>query len=205
MSPSPSPVSPVDAAVWWRRLCPVTDQVLLCGDLPADERRAVEQLLDWLDGGVTHILDVRGEHSDESFVAELAPHLTYLWLGVDDHGGNQDHDWFETGVALALDALADPTARVVVHCHMGINRGPSMAFALLLAQGRDPVEALDAIRTSRPIAAVLYAEDAVSWWHARKGSPAGVAAFDRARVQQWFVDNRVDPRTAIRRIREVEW
>ena len=58
--------------------------------------------------------------------------------------------WFDRGVAFALDALARPGTKVLSHCHMGINRGPSLAYAVLLALGTDPVEALDALRRARP-------------------------------------------------------
>ncbi len=54
---------------------------------------------------------------------------------------------------------------MLVHCHMGINRGPSMAYACLLVLGWDPIEAMTAIRTARPIAAIGYAEDALDWHH----------------------------------------
>ena len=46
------------------------------------------------------------------------------------------------GVGFALAALEDPDAQVLAHCHMGINRGPSMAYAILLATGMEPVAAL---------------------------------------------------------------
>ena len=54
---------------------------------------------------------------------------------------------------------------MLAHCHMGINRGPSMGFAILLALGWDAEEALDAIHAARPIAFIAYAEDALRWHH----------------------------------------
>ena len=63
-----------------------------------------------------------------------------------------------------------PDAVVLVHCHMGVNRGPSMAYAILLALGWDAVEALNAISAARPIAGVIYAGNALSWWHRTNGS-----------------------------------
>ena len=83
------------------------------------------------------------------------------------------------------DALADPEAKVLVHCHMGINRGPSLAFAALLASGWDPVDAIDRIRQVRPIAAVGYAEDALAWHHRRAGTPASIRVDERRRLRQW--------------------
>jgi dual specificity phosphatase 3 len=51
-----------------------------------------------------------------------------------------------------------------------VNRGPSMVFAAMLAMGHEPVDAIETIRRSRPIAAVLYAVDAVEWWSRRTGA-----------------------------------
>jgi len=93
---------------------------------------------------------------------------------------------------------------VLVHCHMGVNRGPSMAFAILLGLGHDPVEALRAIRSARPIAAILYAEDAISWWHRRNGTPETIAYAERRRVREWLRKNEVDVGWIISRIRRAE-
>ncbi|MGA1289416.1 MAG: hypothetical protein ACO3ZK_18115, partial [Rubrivivax sp.] len=122
--------------------------------------------------------------------------------GTADHGGAQGPEWFDAGVKLALESLQDPAAHLVVHCHMGINRGPSMALALLLAQGRDVIEALDAIRAARPLAAVIYAPDALAWWHARRGTPGETAA-DIARVRAWFDRQDISLSTVARLIRAV--
>ena len=100
--------------------------------------------------------------------------------------------WFDRGVAFALDALARPGTKVLSHCHMGINRGPSLAYAVLLALGTDPVEALDALRRARPIANAWYAEDALDWWHRRSGAPETVRHSDRRRVAAWRAAHPLD-------------
>lgn len=100
--------------------------------------------------------------------------------------------WFDRGVAFALDALAQPGTKVLSHCHMGINRGPSLAYAILLALGTDPVEALDALRRVRPIANAWYAEDALDWWHRRNGTPETVRHSDRRRVAAWRAAHPLD-------------
>ena len=89
----------------------------------------------------------------------------------------------------------------MVHCHMGVNRGPSMAFAYLLDQGWDPIKALVAIRSARPIAGIIYAPDAI-----RALAPVLTArgldidAVTR-QVDEWFDRNDIDVATIIRRIR----
>ncbi len=200
--PAP-PCFPADPKAWWRRLCPVTSQISLCGDLHEDPHLAAEQLDGWISSGVTHILDVRSEYTDRPWVASRAPQLVYHWVGADDDGGNQDPEWFDAGVMLAMESLQEPTAHIVVHCHMGINRGPSMALAIMLAQGWDAIAALDAIRAARPLAAAIYAPDAVAWWHMRCGSPEGVVATESKRVRNWFEVQQINPTTVARLIRAV--
>jgi hypothetical protein len=75
--------------------------------------------------------------------AERAPDIGYLHHGMDDAGQAVPAEWFERAVSWIEAAYAeDPDAVVLTHCHMGINRGPSLGFAVLLAQGWDPVEAI---------------------------------------------------------------
>jgi hypothetical protein len=85
---------------------------------------------------------------------------------------------------------------------MGINRGPSLGFAVLLAQGWGVVEALDAIRSVRPIAWVAYAEDAVRWHHERLGSAPDELEQDQRRLARWRRDNELDLQEVIRLKRE---
>ena len=93
---------------------------------------------------------------------------------------------------------------VLTHCHMGINRGPSAGYAVLLAMGWDPVEALAAIRSARPIANVWYAGDALEWRLARIGAGPAERRTARARVAQWREENPLDVVRIIRSIRAGE-
>ena len=192
-----------DVTEWHRRICPVTERLLLSGDLHEAPEQAVAQLEDWKRHGVTHILDCRVEHSDERLVRRYAPSISYRHLGVDDDGGEQQTTWFDEGVAWIASVLAEPKSKVLVHCHMGVNRAPSMVFAALLSDGWDPVVALKQIATVRPIAAVLYATDALSWHHEHCGT--AVPAHDRAHQIDWvakWVDSRlVDAAQVIGRLR----
>jgi len=175
-----------NAADWHRLLCPVTPQLVLSGDLAHDRNEARSQLAQWSQAGITHIVDVRSEDDDEWFVNLHAPHIAYHWLGVDDDGTPRDHDWFEAGVTSIRAAWRQPLAKVLVHCQMGMNRGPSMGYAAMLATGWDPVEALVAIRAARPIATTFYAPDAVAWWLQRSGATAERVAAETDRVAAWL-------------------
>ena len=128
----------------------VTHNLAVGGDLPFDNELAAEHAVDLVDAGVTHVLDVRAEAND----AELwgyVPEVTYRWDGIEDTGQRVPAEWFERIVTWSLDALQDPNAKLLTHCHMGINRGPSAGFAVLLGLGWSPVDAIDAIRQARPL------------------------------------------------------
>ncbi len=202
MSGTLSPTTPpTDPNHWHRLVCRVTDRLILTGDLHADPTLALAQLEGWVANGVTDVIDLRGEHSDEDLVATHAPGIEYVWLGTHDDGGSQSDAWFYMGIAAALDALEDPNRTVLVHCHMGINRAPSMVFAILLALGWDATDALEAIRSARPIANILYAESAISWWLRDQGANPDEVAAGVATVRQWRADNPIDVFAHISRIR----
>jgi len=83
-----------------------------------------------------------------------------------------------------------------------VNRASSISVRLLLAQGYDLFPILDAIRKARPIAAILYAEDAVDHWLANES--VEVRRDARRTVRAWHDDNPVDIGWIISRIRRVE-
>jgi dual specificity phosphatase 3 len=171
----------------------VTARLAVGGDLSPRAAVALAQLDELVDLGVTHIVDVRLEWSDEEFVAEHAPQVGYLHHGMDDAGQRVAGEWFDTGVEFVLEAMTtSPDAVVLTHCHMGINRGPSLGFAVLLALGWDPVDALDALRTARPIAQIDYAGDALRWHHRAVGIAAAELARDLRRLAAWRQRNDLD-------------
>ena len=162
----------------------VTPQLLIGGDLSFDESMAAGQLAELVAAGVTHIVDVRVEANDAPLVAELAPQVGYLHHGIDDAGQRVASRFFDTTVGYAVEAM-DAGGIVLAHCHMGINRGPSLGFAVLLHQGWDPIDALTAIRRAREIAYVDYAGDALVWHHQRLGNSSSALWNDLERVSEW--------------------
>lgn len=170
----------------------VTPRLVVGGDLDQwDDDLAERQLHELVARGVTHVVDTRIEADDAAWVQRVAD-VEYLWHGMDDVGQRVASTWFDLAVDWVDDALADPDAIVLTHCHMGINRGPSLGFAVLLSQGWDVVEAIAAIREARPISAVAYAEDALRWHHARTGAAGPARRHDRARLKAWRKANPLD-------------
>jgi dual specificity phosphatase 3 len=190
-----------DMTQWHRRLCPVADGVIISGDLHEDPDQAVLQLERWEQAGITHVLDTRLELSDAEFVAEHAPGIVYGWIGTDDDGVAKPDEWFEAGLSFSADALSDPDAILLVHCHMGINRGPSMAYRFLLEFGWEPIDALDAIREARPIADIGYAEDALTHYHRGHNVPTARRTRNLDRLAAWRHEH---PVGRMRRLRSSE-
>lgn len=193
-----------EIANWHRQVCPVTEWLVISGDLPVDRNEAVQKLNEWIEAGVTDIVDVREEWTDEKLVKELAPHIRYHYLGTHDDGTSQDQTWFDEGLAALHEALQHENAVVMVHCHMGVNRGPSMALAYLIDQGWNPLDALDAIRKARPIAGIIYAEDAITATSEQLKAGGHELATVLDQTEQWFRDNEIDIATIIRWIRRAE-
>jgi dual specificity phosphatase 3 len=178
----------------------LTDQLWTGGDLPERLTDAVEHATAWAEYGIGHVIDCRLEWSDEDLVRMIAPNLRYTHVGVDDAGQRMPDEWFETVTRQARETIRDG-GNVLVHCHMGINRGPSGAFATLVALGWDPTDAIDLIRSNRPIAAVGYAEDALNWWHRTSGAPVGERLLDLCRLERWRCDHPHDTVRILRQIR----
>jgi len=195
----------LDPSVWWRTLCFVTDQLVVTGDLHPRRDLAEKQLDDWSAAGVTHIVDVREEWNDAAFVNDCHPEVVYLHRPTHDNGGRQNDEWFAAGVSAIVDAIrADSKNTVIVHCHMGVNRAPSLAFAALLEMGWTVEEGLNSIRQRRPIAGILYAEQAADWFARRHRVSSSDHIKLRRRVRVWLAANPVDSRWVMSRIRLAE-
>lgn len=173
---------------WHRRVCPVGDRLIVTGELDrGDDAMARRQLAEWCRAGVTTVVDVRAEADDRTFVAEHAPWIRYIWAGVHDHGETQSDEWFDTVLNQLGTALFDPDEVILVHCQMGVNRGPSMAYRILLEQGWGVLDGLKAIRKARPIAEIVYADSAVRHLHASRGTDdAARIDCDLQAVETWM-------------------
>jgi len=183
----------------------VTDRIAIGGDLDTGRPEvARSQLLELVDRGMTHIVDCREEWSDADFVAQWAPGIGYLHNGTHDNGSAQSQSFFDRGIEYARTTLDQADTKVLLHCHMGVNRGPSMGFAVLLDQGWDPIEALDAIRAARPIAAVGYARDALIHRLDRSGANQHEIDRELRRLREWQERNPIDVVRIIRDIRSAE-
>ncbi len=191
-------------AVHHANLSFVTPRLAVGGDVsPAAERGGL-QLDEIVALGITHVVDVRVEWDDQRLFAVRAPHVDYLHHGMDDAGQDVPPEWFEAAVQWIELALSGPDAVVLTHCHMGINRGPSLGYAVLLAQGWDCVAAIAAIRDARPQANVWYAADALRWYQERSGVTGSVAAEQHARLATWREQHPLDVVRLTREVRDAE-
>ncbi|GEP40327.1 hypothetical protein NPS01_39900 [Nocardioides psychrotolerans] len=169
----------------------ITDYLVVGGDLDQDNNQAVHQAVELGDtAGITHVLDVRLEANDSGLWSYM-PDVAYRWDGMDDAGQVVPDAWWDGIADWAVSAIT-AGGRVLVHCHMGINRSPSAAYAILLTMGWDPVEALAAIRSARPIANAWYAEQALTWHLKRTNTPPRQAAQAHRQLAAWRREHPLD-------------
>lgn len=109
--------------------------------------------------GITAVIDCRDDFDDASLLSSH-PSIAYLYCPTADDGQPKPPEWFGKGIDFALGILAKPKTKVYAHCAAGSNRGPSMALAILLAQGLDFGEALALVQKARPNAQIRYRQDA---------------------------------------------
>lgn len=149
----------------------VTNWLYLSGSLDVDEEIASAQIANYRQVGITDVLDCRAVWSDRVALAEQAPELTYWQVGSHDDGSPRLDEWFDGGLAVLASCLAKTDGKLLVHCHLGVNRGPSMAFRLMLELGIGTAEAIYLIKRARPIAGLGYAHDAVAHYLKRHPTP----------------------------------
>ncbi len=100
--------------------------------------------------GFTHIINTQIEFDDRALLVSGDHEPQLLDLGTDDDFLPKPAELFFRGVRFALDALARPSTKLLVHCASGIHRGPMVALAILRALGYRRREALRLIRARRP-------------------------------------------------------
>ena len=129
-----------------------------------------ENFADLQRAGFTHIINVQSEFDDRalggaddpstslpstgsgsSLRSDRASHdPVVLDLGTDDDLQPKPAELFFRGIRFALEALAQPRAKVLVHCASGIHRGPMVALAILRALGYARADALRLLQARRP-------------------------------------------------------
>lgn len=126
------------------------------------EARSVRDFRNIARAGITHVIDARQEWND---VLNYNAHgIEALWLGVDDDGDAKPDWWYENIVAYAKKVLDVEGSKLLTHCAMGINRGPSVMYVVLRAVlGYNAEDAYQMIVSARPEAYILYSTDADLW------------------------------------------
>ncbi len=119
------------------------------------------------DHGVTHVLDLRLKwevRNDHALWADAGvPAANVLNVPINDSWGYiPPEEWFATVEAFVQNFWLDSFEgdRLYVHCHMGINRGPSAAMLALLTVDPllNPLDAFLQVRSAREAAGIVYGE-----------------------------------------------
>lgn len=186
-----------DDLAWARHLSLVAPRIYVSGELQGWDKEQREHLDEWVKAGITTYLDLRGEANDAEFVREHSPHIRYHTLGVIDDGESRDHRWFESGTGIVSNALDSGSDNVLIGCSMGISRSTSMAFAVLISRGYEPLDALKSIHSARPVATFLYAMDALDWWYKKQGIGSDVTVTTRQEITKWLAEETGIPYWAI--------
>jgi hypothetical protein len=200
----------------------VNDWLTIGGDLhiAADQtgQTYAEIITELRDRGVTQVIDLREEWNDRAAWVQMGfPTADYRYAPiVDVRGYTPEEDWFRT-VEEAFSRFWHNSYegdRMYVHCHMGINRAPSVGMLALLTVNPEmhPFEAFLQIREARPIAGVRYAE-AVGIRHllnvegvtdVSKGMPASVTAWREMLDHYWTPERREEHGDGIAYYRSIE-
>jgi len=119
---------------------------------------------------VTHVLNMQLEFDDRPLAEPFG--IRVLWNPTDDDFLPKPPDLLKRGVDFALAALAQPEARVYIHCAAGVHRAPMMTLALLCALDWDIEAAMVQIETRRPVVdfADVYVESVRRFVESRVGS-----------------------------------
>lgn len=108
--------------------------------------------------GITHVIDAQIERNDGPL---MISGIRYLWAPTADDGVHpKPVEWFKDAISFAMSAFLLPGCAVLTHCRAGVNRGPSLAYAIMRAQGWSAGQAMAQLKANRPIVQVAYANDA---------------------------------------------
>ena len=107
-----------DVAAWHRHFTAVTSWLLISGDLHPSTHLARQQLSEWVEAGVTDIVDARIEWSDAERVRRWEPQIRYWSLGAHDDGrhtivGHTDWEMLRDHVVSRGEVFYQPEGRIV--------------------------------------------------------------------------------------------
>lgn len=110
--------------------------------------------------GINVVVDARAEFDDGPLFAGK-PGIHYFWNPTKDDGTHKPTAYWQHTLGFVMPLLSSPHFKVLLHCSQGINRGPSNALCVMVAQGLDPVVAEMLIRRARPQVGLAYKENAI--------------------------------------------
>ena len=120
----------------------VTERIAVGGGIAS--KADVDQIVA---AGITHVIDMRAEFDDDTLKDSR---ITILWLPQVDNGEMRPAGHYRKGIQFAFPALSRANTKIFPHCSAGLNRGPTMCYALLRAFGFPQSEAIARIRAARP-------------------------------------------------------
>ena len=128
----------------------VTDKIAVSGRQPKSAMQEMQRM------GIKSVLNLTIRH-DPNWPFQTTED------GLPDDGLPKPSAWFGKGIGFVL--RAQHQGKVLIHCEAGVNRSPSMAYAVLRAMGRSPIEAADLVLRAVPRANLRYQQDAESALH----------------------------------------
>ncbi len=135
--------------------------------LPAD------QLSELRARGVTHVVDLRSEHSDDPGAMEAAG-LHWRRIPIPDRDAPSERQLSDLIAWLDAEAEAVEDAALYLHCAAGIGRTPTVAIALLMHQDLSLTEAHAHVLRARP--EVQPTDPQLAWLEALEVRLRGSAA-----------------------------
>ncbi|MCC6237283.1 MAG: dual specificity protein phosphatase family protein [Dehalococcoidia bacterium] len=126
-----------------KRIDRINEWMRIGGALPVDEYERLSE------AGVTHVVDLREPHEDDTDVVRLAAlGIARRQVPVVDNLAPTNEQLTE--LASWLTAEASGSQEVYVHCGGGFGRAGTMAMGLLIQRGRTLEEAEREVLTARP-------------------------------------------------------
>jgi protein tyrosine phosphatase (PTP) superfamily phosphohydrolase (DUF442 family) len=109
--------------------------------------------------GVTHILNTRTNQDEVPMVFKVG--LQYAANPTKDRDEKtKPAGWFKSSFDIIFGCLADPGAKILVHCQGGQNRSASTVYFFLRAIGLDKKTSTNMITDARPDATMDWNNDA---------------------------------------------